>query len=131
MYELLTGQAYTGVLSEPTEWEMELTDYLGTKLSEIINTGIPTDWPRYTVDNPKQISIRNNQSSVITTVEDATVIHRTQYAIDHFIEISQVESTTSKTTTSSAKTVTEGVCILDGTISNIFVLSLLLYTCYN
>ena len=124
MYELLTGQAYTGVLSEPTEWEMELTDYLGTKLSEIINTGMPTNWPRYTVDNPKQISIRNNQSSVITTVEDANVIHRTQYAIDHFIEISQIETTTSKTTTSSA-------LILGETISNIFVLSLLLYTCYN
>ena len=113
MFEFLTGQRYTSLYapgddpgyelnpySTPTDWEMELTDYLGTKISEIINTGTPTDWPRYTVTNPDQLSIRNNESSIITSVEDGTVLYRTQYAIDHFIEISTNESSTVESTTS-------------------------------
>jgi len=129
MFEFLTGQKYTGTFyssweyelnpySTPTGWEIELTDYIGTKISEILNTGTPTDWPRYTVTNPDQIAIRNDKTSIITSVEDGTVLYRTQYAIDHFIEISNVDSSTVESTTS-------GTLLLYETISTLILVTYL------
>jgi len=119
MFEFLTGQRYTSLYSPgeqelnpystPTDWEMELTDYLGSKISEVINTGTPADWPRYTVTNPDQISIRNDDVSIIASVEDGTELYRSQYAIDHFIEMSEVVSSTVEATTSSTVLLCETV----------------------
>ena len=106
MFELRNGKQYTGVHSEPSNWEIELTEYFGDQFSQIINTGVSADWPRYTVDNPGQLSIRNDELKVILTVEDGTKIQRSQKSIDHYVTISQGETTTDETTKSTSPTVT-------------------------
>jgi len=98
MYDYLTGKQFTGVSIPPPEFEHALTDYFGTKFSEIANTGRPSGWPRYTTSKPNQISIRNDETSVTPVEENATILRRSQYAIDYFIKIS---SSTSKTNVSS------------------------------
>ena len=92
MYDFLTGKEHTGVSVTPTKWEKELTDYLGKKFSEIINTGIPTGWPEFTLNSAKQISIRNDETKLVRNIEEATMIQRSQYAIDYFVKISNLDS---------------------------------------